>query len=504
MKQRKWSHILLPGTGAVLLVVLLITALAAPRAETPLPAAEPVQELAAAPQADAPETAPAEPVDEAADADADAPALPVLARYIKGTDGFFLPEKACTRAEFAQILHNLGLSAPGGGAFTDVPAGAWYASAVAEISGILKGYGDHTFRPQQEITLAELAAIHCRIQGVETGKAGEGEAWYAPVWRAASSLGWLDALDGAEPDAPAVRWMVVSVTNRVLDRTPDKRAIDALEGLRFLDVSPADAYYYDVIEAASTHDAAWSAGSLKLPAVKPGLHRAENRAVFVQDDGTVCRTPGILNLDGECYLVQADGFIAADEAIHLADGSPVFCQKDGTLLKSGSWHDFYFDAQGRYTSGDAKLDASVEAILQQVTTPDMTDLQKLRACYDYVRAYSYLGRNATISDKTMPRDKALGYANKIYDTGKGDCYNFAAAFYFLAKRLGYDATAVVGRCAYSWGTVAHGWVEIPMDGTVYLFDPQIENYNIRKGISNASHGAFQVTYKTAPAVYYKN
>ncbi len=495
MKKRQLSHFLLPGAGAVLLLALLITAAALPHSAAQTPSAPP------APASPAAAPVRSEAVPEAAETD---PASPLLLRYVQGIDGFFLPEKTCTRAEFAQILHNLGLSAPGSGAFADVPAAAWYAPAVAGISGILEGYDDHTFRPAQAITLAELTVIHCRVLGVETDAAAESEAWYAPAWRAAAALGWHDALEGAEPETPAQRWMVVSITNRALGRTPDEAAIDALEGLRFLDLAPGDRAYYDIIEAASTHDAAWSAKTRELPAVTPGLHQAGSELAFVQPDGALCTTPGLLNLNGETYLVQSNGRIAADGAIHLVDGAPVYCQADGTLLKNGGWHDFYFDAQGRYTSGDAKLDESVEAILAAVTTPEMTDLEKLRACYDHVRAYGYLGRNATISDKTMPRDKAIGYANKIYDTGKGDCYNFAAAFYFLAKRLGYDATAVVGRCAYSWGTVSHGWVEIPMDGAVYLFDPQIENYNIRRGISNAGHSAFRVTYETATGTYFKN
>lgn len=489
MFQRKLSHILLPGAGAAVLAAVLIVAAASPRSGAQTAAAAPEPVPLSAPALETPE------------AEAETPLSP---RYVQGIDGFFLPEKTCTRAEFAQILHNLNLTAPGGAAFQDVPAAAWYAPAVAEISGVLQGYDDHTFRPQQPITLAELTAIYCRLLDVETPAAMDGSPWYAPSWEAAAALGWRDGLSGAAPETPAARWMVVSLTNRALGRTPDTARIDQLTGLHFLDVAPGDPGYYDILEAASTHDALWSEATLELPQVTPGLHRSDDRICFVLADGSLCKTPGILNLDGASYLVQADGTIAKDGAIHMVDGAPVFCQADGTLLKNGGWHDFYFDANGRYTSGDAALDESVEAILAQATTADMSEHEKLRACYNYVRAYGYLGRNATISDKTMPRDKAIGYAKKIYDTGKGDCYNFAAAFYFLAKRLGYDATAVVGRCAYSWGTVSHGWVEIPMDGTVYLFDPQIENYNLRRGISNDSHSAFQVTYATAPAVYYKN
>ena len=43
-----------------------------------------------------------------------------------------------------------------------------------------------------------------------------------------------------------------------------------------------------------------------------------------------------------------------------------------------------------------------------------------------------------------------------------------------------------------------------MDGETYLFDPQIENYNLRAGISNATHSAYCVSYESAPGRYYKN
>ena len=52
--------------------------------------------------------------------------------------------------------------------------------------------------------------------------------------------------------------------------------------------------------------------------------------------------------------------------------------------------------------------------------------------------------------------------------------------------------------------IAHGWVEITKDGQTLLYDPQIENYNIRAGISNDDYGAYGVRYETAHARYLKH
>ena len=81
-----------------------------------------------------------------------------------------------------------------------------------------------------------------------------------------------------------------------------------------------------------------------------------------------------------------------------------------------------------YIDDDDAADAAVAAC----TTQDMTQEQKLRACYEYVRDFKYLGRNAALprTVKTMPHENAVEYARKIFETGKGDCYNFAASFCF--------------------------------------------------------------------------
>ena len=36
------------------------------------------------------------------------------------------------------------------------------------------------------------------------------------------------------------------------------------------------------------------------------------------------------------------------------------------------------------------------------------------------------------------------YAEPMIDMHKGNCYSFAALYYYLAKQIGYDAQAVIG------------------------------------------------------------
>lgn len=435
--------------------------------------------------------------------------------YMQGNRGFFLPDDTITRAEIAQVYWNLHLSVPGSRTFSDVAPGDWFAQAVAELSGALKGYSDGTFRPQQEATLAEFLTVLCRVLELKPPalEDGAGQPWYAPYLQAAQEAGWLDAHPDAQADAPVTRAVAVSILNRALGREPDREAIDRLDVCVYLDVTPEHPDYYDILEASITHtcdldrDGAWIEKSLELPNLSAGIHVGGGSAYYVLEDRTLYCEPGLLELDGARYLVADEtGRIYADEALHVYGEELVFSTETGALLCNGSWHDFQFDDQGYYTTGDAELDGYVEEALAACTDETMTQAEKLYAAYCYVRSFGYLGRNSTINVKTMSPTQASAYAKKIFSTGKGDCYNFAAAFYYLARRLGYDATAVVGSCGYVWNTraIPHGWVEIPVDGATYLFDPQIENYNNRNGISNETHGAFQVTYATAPANYYPN
>lgn len=91
-------------------------------------------------------------------------------------NGWFLPDKNITRAEFAKVVANMmeaDLSQYGGAPFIDVDAGAWYAPAVSWIkeSGFMKGDTGGTFRPGSPITRQEMCVVIYNLakqQGMDT------------------------------------------------------------------------------------------------------------------------------------------------------------------------------------------------------------------------------------------------------------------------------------------------------------------------------------------------
>lgn len=74
----------------------------------------------------------------------------------------FAPQTTLTRAMMAAVLYNLeGASAGSTAGFSDVDAESWYADAVnwAAENGIVNGFEDGTFRPDDNLTREQMAAF---------------------------------------------------------------------------------------------------------------------------------------------------------------------------------------------------------------------------------------------------------------------------------------------------------------------------------------------------------
>ena len=92
--------------------------------------------------------------------------------------GSFAPDTHLSRAMIAQILY--AMEDPTGsfaGSFQDVPDSAWYAQAVnwAAGEGLVSGYGDGTFGPDDDVTREQLAAIlyrYAQYSGLDVSARG--------------------------------------------------------------------------------------------------------------------------------------------------------------------------------------------------------------------------------------------------------------------------------------------------------------------------------------------
>ena len=83
------------------------------------------------------------------------------------SNGYFRPNEAITRAELAAMLANFTETAGAANYFNDVSARYWAANAIAICAklGWITGYPDGTFRPDKNVTRAELMAMINRATG---------------------------------------------------------------------------------------------------------------------------------------------------------------------------------------------------------------------------------------------------------------------------------------------------------------------------------------------------
>ncbi len=113
----------------------------------------------------------------------------------------FDPNTSLSRGMIAQVLHNLEQNpAAGSGSFTDVTPGAWYADAVnwAASQGIVDGYGNGQFGPEDNVTREQLASILYRY--------AQHKGYDVSVGEDTNILSYTDAFEVSEWAVPAIQW----------------------------------------------------------------------------------------------------------------------------------------------------------------------------------------------------------------------------------------------------------------------------------------------------------
>lgn len=173
--------------------------------------------------------------------------------YVKGfPDGSFKPNKEVTRAEVAQILNQFIQNSQAYRLPTDVDAGAWYGNSMARLYGlsILNGFGDGSVRPQGAMTRAEVATIMTRILNLKMENARFNDvtpgAWYNGYVGAVQAAGIISGYpDGSfGGERTVTRAELVVIVNRAF------KVVGRPGTIQFKDV-PANHWAYKEIQKAA-------------------------------------------------------------------------------------------------------------------------------------------------------------------------------------------------------------------------------------------------------------
>jgi len=192
--------------------------------------------------------------------------------YIKGyPDGSVRPNGQITREEVAAILYrvkNHAYETPfvvTGEVFPDVQKDRWSVKEIEYMTEheVIMGYPDGEFKPAQNLTRAEFAALIHRF--AELGEPVKGEKAFPDImeehWaydnvQALYGAGLLDGYeDGTfRPENQITRAEVMTVMNKLLGRNPSEPYVRSLHFNPFNDLEEDTWYYVIVLEATITHN----------------------------------------------------------------------------------------------------------------------------------------------------------------------------------------------------------------------------------------------------------
>ena len=178
------------------------------------------------------------------------------------------PQNNITRAEVATIFFRLltdetrTANMTKSNSYNDVKDGDWFCCAVSTLSkmGIIKGYEDGSFKPNDPISRAEFAAIAARFDpdGDKTPASFSDVTshWAKDEISIAANHGWIKGYeDGSfKPDQKITRAETMTLVNRVLNRLPEAKDDLHKDMKTWVDNMDETAWYYLAVqEATNSH-----------------------------------------------------------------------------------------------------------------------------------------------------------------------------------------------------------------------------------------------------------
>lgn len=212
-----------------------------------------------------PTASPSPSVTPAPDADTDTADKHMNIPYLHGFENMIKPDDSMTRAEAATIMVQLA----GGGSgttyenvFPDVRDDAWYANVIAEAAarGLISGYDDGLFRPEETVTREQFTVMIAKLaelEPIEGSKFADVDAdrWSAGNINAAVESGIITGYEDGTflPENPIRRSEAVRMTNAATGRIPNKSVIDGME-CPYIDLPKSHWAYYEFMIAAAEYE----------------------------------------------------------------------------------------------------------------------------------------------------------------------------------------------------------------------------------------------------------
>lgn len=412
--------------------------------------------------------------------------------------------------------------------FSDVRKSDWFYSYVSYVlnKGIMTGMGDNMFSPSSELSRAQFATVLYRIDGREdvsySGRfpdVPDGTFFTkAVLWASRDEVAVISGYEDGRFGSSDMITREQLVT--MMYRYAQYKGCQLEKGKSlnsFPDVAKVSSFAKESMQ--------WAVGSGIIKGDQGSLNPQGNtsRAVCATIIQRFCETflPGQLpdieisagvgkvtvsnssKKDGTFKVTVSD--VTASQAIRRVQ-VPAWCSDDQSDLY---WYTATRQSNGTYAfTGDVKnhgyhvgtykllvyveLEMGIRLKAGEQSAKIEGSAAKMRVDRHVENVYSEVGKdlnacywwvvnNVSYYTLPIPLDppegftRAQWYSIWAFEQHRGNCYCYAAAFYFLAKGLGYDAEFVEGQVGMaSGGYGPHGWVVINIDGASYICDPEAQ------------------------------
>ena len=242
-------------------------------------------------------------------------------------------------------------------------------------------------------------------------------------------------------------------------------------------------------------------------AMKTGWFKQNNNWYYLNParDGKMVASEWML-IDGRWYHFYGGGGMETGWTkqngnwYHLnANGA----METGWIIMNDAW--YYLYPAGN-SSGAPEGAMAVNTVINgYVVAPDGVYNEAYQGAYNVLNrvgwnlwaAYNWSANLPYVNYSNDPSPGSKNFAIHGFKTKTGDCYVMAGTFYYMAKLLGYDAHQIAGYVPLrSGGMGVHSWVEIDINGSTYVFDPDFTHESGRNG--------YQISYGMSGTWRYSN
>ena len=242
-------------------------------------------------------------------------------------------------------------------------------------------------------------------------------------------------------------------------------------------------------------------------AMKTGWFKQNNNWYYLNParDGKMVASEWML-IDGRWYHFYGGGGMETGWTkqngnwYHLnANGA----METGWIIMNDDW--YYLYPAGNSSVAPEGAMAVNTVINGYVVAPDGVYNEAYQGAYNVLNrvgwnlwaAYNWSANLPYVNYSNDPSPGSKNFAIHGFKTKTGDCYVMAGTFYYMAKLLGYDAHQIAGYVPLRSGNMGvHSWVEIDMNGSTYVFDPDFTHESGRNG--------YQISYGMSGTWRYSN